>query len=89
MEGETINIDLEWNDTFDNLVQSFFRKKFYDLLKKQLLDNALIRFWQQLMALPIFPLHILKPITYLDDAVPGPQGCRTPDQINIFQVESE
>ena len=45
MEGELcIDINLEWDSTFDTLLVQFsFRKKLYGFSKKQLLDNALIR----------------------------------------------
>ena len=91
MEGELlcVDINLEWNSAFDNLLVQFsFRKKFMTSLKtsaRQRIDSSLAT--ADVFA-DIPAAYLVKPMIYLDDAVPGPRGCKTPDQINILQVES-
>ena len=60
MEGQLcVDLDLEWNSSFDNLLVRFSLCKIFMTPPKQLFDNTLIRLRQRLNALPIFPLRIL------------------------------
>lgn len=88
IEGELcVDFYLGCNRTFDTFLVHFsFGKKLYDSCSTThwfVCGNS----WR--LCRYIFPLRILKQNDIPGWFHSGPQGCRTPEQIVIFQIENE